>query len=114
MGSAAEALDPGNPQAGVTTIEEETYHCRRRRRSRSGRVTAGVVAGRDADRLVKSIPDDGNTPQPLVHTAIFVYDLRDGRSFQLTQPPDALVRRGSRDAARCSGTRGRLVAGLEP
>jgi hypothetical protein len=76
----------------TTTLEAQTY-----RQSSGTTQSLGLPSSPawspDGTRLAyaKSIDATGNSPNPVLQTALFVYDLRTGNTTQLTDPPDTLV-----------------------
>ena len=89
---AAAAVDPQNPDAGVTTIEASTFRLGDEDSLSLG-LTSAPSWSPDGTRFVysKTIDGTGNSPKTVFHTALFVYDLRTGTSTQLTHPADTLV-----------------------
>jgi hypothetical protein len=89
---AEAAKTPDDPNAGVTTLVPQTFQL-----STTSTISLGYPAApswsHDGTRLayVKSIDGTGNSPTSIVHTAIFVYDVRTGAHTQLTHPAATLV-----------------------
>lgn len=82
--------DPARDE--TTTIEAQTVE-RPSASDVSNGVQSAPVWSPDGTKLayVKSIDKTGNSPIPVMETAIFVYDLKTGKSDKLTDPPEALV-----------------------
>lgn len=82
--------DPAKDE--TTTLAPETY-----KQSTATTFSLGYPSppawSPDGTRLAyaKSIDATGNSPNPVLQTALFVYDLRTGDTTQLTDPPDTLA-----------------------